>query len=179
MENPIAELPAKKEHDMSELTAEKRKVKKHKKQKREEEPNSLTVQREVVQCRPEPAGQDEDWCLGESWRINPDGSSERLKQQPQWSTEPKPSETQEQIQPVLCETPQNHHDSDTIKKKKKKKKHKEKLDDDIKHETSERFVVFTTVIPNSVISLTRHDILFKHYMMQHFLSTFPFIERLR
>lgn len=154
MENPVAELPAKVEQEIPELTAERRKVKKRKKRKQEEQPNSVTVQREDVQCHLEPSGQDEDWCLGETWRINPNGSSERPKQQPQPSTEPKPSETQEQIQPVLCETPQNHHDS-TVKKKKKKKKHKEKLNDDnIKHESSERLVVFTTVIPNAVIFLT-------------------------
>ncbi|XP_053510034.1 ubiquitin carboxyl-terminal hydrolase 36 isoform X2 [Ictalurus furcatus] len=137
MENPTAELPAKTEQDVPELTAEMRRVKKHKKRKREEEPNSMKVQREGVQSHLEPSGQDEDWCLGETWKINPDGSSEKPKQQRQLTTEPKPSQAQEQIQPMLCETSQNHHDSN-IKKKKKKKKHKEKLDENIKHETSER-----------------------------------------
>ncbi|KAG7335095.1 hypothetical protein KOW79_001691 [Hemibagrus wyckioides] len=150
MENPVAELPAKVEQEMPELTAERRKVKKRKKRKREEQPNSVTVQREDVQCHLEPSGQDEDWCLGETWSINPNGSSERPKQQPQPSTEPKPSETQEQIQPVLCETPQNHHDS-TVKKKKKKKKHKEKLNDDnIKHESSERKAEMTDIDTESL-----------------------------
>ncbi|XP_060757448.1 ubiquitin carboxyl-terminal hydrolase 36 isoform X2 [Neoarius graeffei] len=129
MENPTAELPAKTEQDMPELIAEMRDVK-CKKRKREEEPNSIKVQREDV-----PSGQDEDWCLGEMWRINPDASSEKPKQQSQLTTEQKLSLTQKQIQLMLCETPQNHHDS-TIKTK--KKKHKEKLKENIKHETSER-----------------------------------------
>ncbi|MCI4385212.1 hypothetical protein PGIGA_G00047810 [Pangasianodon gigas] len=134
MENPATELPAKTEQDMPELTAELRKVKKRKKRKREEEPNSMKVQTEGMQSHLEPSGQDEDWCLGETWRINSGESSERPKQQK--PTEPKPSQAQEQIQPMLCETPQNHHDS-TVKKK--KKKHKEKLDENIiKHESSER-----------------------------------------
>lgn len=147
LENPTAELPAETEQDMPELTAEMREVKKCKKRKRAEEPNSVKVQREGV-----PSGQDEDWCLGEMWRINPDGSSERTKQQPHLTTEQKPSQTQKQIQPVLCETPQSHHDS-TVKKK-KKKKHKEKLDENIKHERLVVFSTFSTVIPNSFISLT-------------------------
>ncbi|KAK3552493.1 hypothetical protein QTP86_012153 [Hemibagrus guttatus] len=149
MENPIAELPAKVEQEMPELTAETRKVKKRKKRKREEEPNSVTVQREDVRCHLEPSGQDEDWCLGETWRINPNGSSERPKQQPQSSTEPKPSKTQEQIQPMLCDAPQNHHDS-SVKKKKKKKKHKEKLNDNIKDETSERKAEMTRIDTESL-----------------------------
>lgn len=167
MENPTAELLAKTEQDMPELIAEMRDVK-CKKRKREEEPNSIKVQREDV-----PSGQDEDWCLGEMWRINPDASSEKPKQQSQLTTEQKLSPTQKQIQLMLCETPQNHHDS-TIKTK--KKKHKEKLKENIKHETSERLVVFSTfstAIPNSFIFLTN---------VIHLLDTTifcSFIERLR
>lgn len=167
MENPTAELLAKTEQDVPELTAEMRKVKKHKKRKREEEPNSMKVQREGVQSHLEPSGQDEDWCLGEMWRINPDGSSEKPKQQRQLTTEPKPSQAQEQIQPTLCETSQNHHDSN-VKKKKKKKIHKEKLDENIKHETSERLEVFRN--PNSFLSLTIIIHILKPCMIQHFLT---------
>lgn len=173
MDSPISEPPAKTEQDTPEITVETRKVKKRKKRKREDEPSSMTVQGEGVQSHLEPSGQDEDWCLGEAWRLNPDGSSERPKPQPQLTTEPKLSQAQEEIQPVLCETPQNHHDS-TVKKKKMKKKHKEKLEESIKHETSKRLVVFRSFsagIPNSFISLT--DI------KQHFLVFLPFLEKLR
>lgn len=178
MENPAAELPAQAEQGMPEVTAEMEKVKKHKKQKREEEQNSVKVQREDVQCKQEPSGQDEDWCLGETWKINSDGSSERPKQQPHLSTQPKLSQTQEQIQPMLCETPLNHHDS-AIKKKKKKKKHKEKLDDENKkkHETDERLVVFSTEILLFFLTNMMHFL--KPCLMQHPLAPFPFIERLR
>ncbi|XP_046721965.1 ubiquitin carboxyl-terminal hydrolase 36 isoform X2 [Silurus meridionalis] len=135
MEKPTAELPAKTQQVVPELTAETKKVKKRKKRKREEETQSATVQKEGVRSHLEPSGPDEDWSLGETWRINADGSSKRPKQQV--TPEPKPPQPQEQIQPVSCETPESHPDH-TVKKKKKKKKHKEKLDISIKHEVSER-----------------------------------------
>lgn len=151
MENPIAEVSAKTEQDMLELMTERKKVKKRKKRKLEEEPSSVTVRSEGVPAHLEPSGQDEDWCLGETWRINQDGSSEKPKQQPNSTTEPKQSQAPDEMQPVLCETPQNHHDS-TIKKK--KKKHKEKLSVNIKHETFNRLVGFSAVIPSLFISQT-------------------------
>ncbi|KAF5902640.1 ubiquitin carboxyl-terminal hydrolase 36 [Clarias magur] len=131
MENLTAERHAKTEQDTAELAAEMGKVKKRKKRKREEEPNGSKVQKEGVHSHLEPSAQDEDWCLGETWRINPGGSSERPKQQP--IIEPKLSQAQGEIHPMVCETPQNQHDS-TIKKKKKKKQ-KEKLDENTNHET--------------------------------------------
>lgn len=151
MENPIAEVSAKTEQDMLELMTETKKAKKRKKRKREEEPSSVTVRREGVPAHLEPPGQDEDWCLGETWRINQDGGSEKPKQQPNPTTEPKPSQAPDEMQLVLRETPQNHHDS-TVKKN--KKKHKEKLNVNINHETFNRLVVFSAVIPSLFTSLT-------------------------
>ncbi|TSK87561.1 Ubiquitin carboxyl-terminal hydrolase 36 [Bagarius yarrelli] len=136
-ENPTAELPAKAEQHMPELTAEIRKVKKRKNMKLEEESNSMTVQQKDIHL--EPSGQDEDWCLGETWRINSDGSSGRPKQHPQLSPEPKPPQSPKLCELMTCETLQNHH-------KKKKKKHKEKLGDEIiEYEASERKTEMTNV----------------------------------
>lgn len=147
MEIPTAEPAAKTEQHMPEA----KKVKKRKKRKREEEQSSVKVQREGMQSHLDPSGQDEDWCLGESWTINPDGSTERPNQQPQLRPEPNLSQPQEQIQAVFCETAQNHP---IVKKKKKKKKHKERQDENIMHETFKRLVVFINFITVVLNSLT-------------------------
>lgn len=175
MEIPTAEPAAKTEQHENKLTSEVKTVKKRKKRKREEEQSSVTVQRESMQSHLAPSGQDEDWCLGETWRINPNGNTERPKQQPQLNPEPTLSQAQEQIQAMFCETSQNQ----PIVKKKKKKKHKEKLDQSIVCDISDRLVVFSTfstVVPNSLINIVH---IVKPCMMQHSPALLSFTERLK
>ncbi|KAI4900537.1 hypothetical protein NFI96_026731 [Prochilodus magdalenae] len=133
VETPTSELLAKPQQEEPESISEKRKEKKRKKRKREEV-NGLEAQREGVQSHLEPAHQDEDWCLGDTWgmRIDANGTTEQLKQQ----TEPKLSQpkcqpesqsTLQQTLPLLSSGPALQ-DSTLKKKKKKKKKLREELD---------------------------------------------------
>ncbi|XP_062874667.1 ubiquitin carboxyl-terminal hydrolase 36 isoform X2 [Trichomycterus rosablanca] len=138
-ETPITELPAKTK-DVPGVRAENKKVKKSKRRKLEEKQNGIEAHREGLQSHLEPAeGQDEDWCLGETWRIKSDAeaSVERPKKRPQPITEPELSQSSI-IKPVLDQTSPSHQCS-TEKRRKKKKKFKEELQgNDGKHKTVDR-----------------------------------------
>lgn len=130
--------------------SEKRKERKRKKRKREEESNGLEAYREGVQSHLELPPQDEDWLLGDMWRIGVDakGSSERTKKPSEPSTEPKQSkQTEPEAQPQSQSVPHQTLPLPSLgpaSQKKKKKRKKQKLREDIDEtkgnpENSERF----------------------------------------
>ncbi|KAK2915824.1 hypothetical protein Q8A67_000198 [Cirrhinus molitorella] len=99
-------------------STENRKKKKKKKRKREHEANGLEEQRECVQSHLEPH-QDEDWCLGETWRI-----SEAKEKEFESSKAAKNRETKPQPVPPIGQP-----ETDPVPKKKKKHKFKEQLEE--------------------------------------------------
>ncbi|KAL1277513.1 hypothetical protein QQF64_024186 [Cirrhinus molitorella] len=110
---PTASLP-----DEPMPSTENRKKKKKKKRKREHEANGLEEQRECVQSHLEPH-QDEDWCLGETWRI-----SEAKEKEFESSKAAKNRETKPQPVPPIGQP-----ETDPVPKKKKKHKFKEQLEE--------------------------------------------------
>ncbi|XP_066497663.1 ubiquitin carboxyl-terminal hydrolase 36 [Hoplias malabaricus] len=132
VEAPVSEPPAEAQREEAECKSEKRKEKKRKKRKREEEQNDHEAQREMVQSHLESPLWDEDWCLGDTWRVGIDakGSTEQSKKQEpptdpkvsQSKSKPESPSTSQQI--LSLPSPGPALQDPTLKKKKKKKKKK-------------------------------------------------------
>lgn len=127
-ETPTIQIPIQTKQDLlpPELRAEHKKLKKSKKRKLEGKQNGAEAHRDE--------GQEDDWCLGETWRIKtgdeaPAGGSEK---------KPRSIKESEMFQnSSITQSPSLQGSTEKEKKKKKKKKSKESKPDAV-----ERFAGF-------------------------------------